>query len=331
MKTKKDVLIPIILCLLVFGGILAVATFFDLEISHILTSRALAEGHYNTNDFYGAFMEVNGSSPTCLFLALAFHILFHYGKNNFTGAKQYITMGLMAVLSTVAYFVLVKDMLKYIKRIMVMVRPTFGLAEGNYLTLTFLAVACTLTVLGILATNNIKAETVNKLFRFAVACILIALIPTILVNLVFKSPIGRIRYRAMNMYPDDPVYGFAAFSRWYEWKGQWLDKSTMMHLWRTTDVLKSCPSGHTASAGCTYCLIMLNDALGIKNKKVRALLWIIPICFTAAVALGRIIVGAHFLSDVLFGGSLSFGVMILVREIIICKGSNVKLLLGKGN
>ena len=110
----------------------------------------------------------------------------------------------------------------------------------------------------------------KKLVKFAIAVIIIAAIPTILINLVIKKPVGRIRYRAMNMYPDDPVYGFSAYARWYEINGQWIDKETMMALYGSTDALKSFPSGHTSSAATSYALITLIDIFDIKDKKKKA-------------------------------------------------------------
>ena len=42
------------------------------------------------------------------------------------------------------------------------------------------------------------------------------------------------------------------------------------------------------------------------NKKWKVLWYVIPICYTGFVATFRIIVGAHFLSDVLFGGTIAY-------------------------
>ena len=103
----------------------------------------------------------------------------------------------------------------------------------------------------------------------------------------------------------------------------------MKELFGTTDALKSFPSGHTCAAAASYGFTMLGAALEIKNKKVRALLWIVPIVFTAVVAISRIVAGAHFMSDVLVGGTVAFVCMIISREIFICKGENVKALMNK--
>ena len=329
MKTRKQLLIPLLLTVLAFGGILAIATFYDLKISDILTSYALSDGTYYSDQWFGATFAIIGSAPVYLGFALGFHILFHYAERNYTGAKKTVLMILMSVLSLVAYYVLVSDVFRYFNEVTLKEYRVIFASGGHFSNLVFLACGMGLTVQGTLAVNNLNDDTVKRLFRFAVAVILIAAIPTILINLVFKSPIGRIRYRAMNLYPDDPKIGFAAFSRWYEWKGQWLDKDTMMAYWGNTDVLKSCPSGHTSAAATSYALILLNDVLDIKSKKIRFLNRAVPVIWTGLVALSRIVVGAHFLSDVLLGSSLTYLTVIIVREIVICRGENVRVLLGK--
>ena len=48
------------------------------------------------------------------------------------------------------------------------------------------------------------------------------------------------------------------------------------------------------------------------------------------VAISRIVVGAHFFSDVLMGGTLAFVSMIIAREIFIFKGAHLKAVFGKG-
>lgn len=40
------------------------------------------------------------------------------------------------------------------------------------------------------------------------------------------------------------------------------------------------------------------------------------------VAISRIVVGAHYMSDVTFGGTIAFLCFVIAREIFICKGSH---------
>ena len=74
----------------------------------------------------------------------------------------------------------------------------------------------------------------------------------------------------------------------------------------------------------TYALIMLPDVLGTRNKGLRALCWIFPVLFTGIVAISRIVVGAHFFSDVLMGGTIAFVCMMFAREAVIFRFSHFK-------
>ena len=75
----------------------------------------------------------------------------------------------------------------------------------------------------------------------------------------------------------------------------------------------------------TYVFICLPDI----NKKYdnvvgRFLCWLLPTVFTGLVAISRIMVGAHYFSDVLFGGTIVYLGVIIGREIFIFKGAHIK-------
>ena len=185
-----------------------------------------------------------------------------------------------------------------------------------------------MTFFATFAIRNYSEESVNKMVMFAVAVLCVAALSNGLVAAV-KGPVGRMRYRAMNCEGGQSIGGFDNFTRWYVTNGQHLTKDEMRALFGTTDALKSFPSGHTCSAGMVYCLLMLLDVFNVKSKGKRAVSWIAAITYTGMVAVSRIIVGAHFFSDVLMGGTIAFVSMIIFREIFICKGSNVKAMFGK--
>lgn len=326
MTQKKRAVVSIVLFAVIFASLLITATFTDFQVSSILTSKALAGHTYYTNDAFGAAFESFGCTPIYLVLAFSFQIFFWYGfrSKKFSLGLKTVVSGVSLALSVVANFVLFNETMGYILRHLEME----GAASEGYLIITEAFITAVVSFLGLFAVRNFSDESIEKLVRFAIAAIYLTAVSTLMINLI-KNPVGRIRFRAMNMYPGDEKCGFANFARWYEVNGQWIPKDEMITLFGTSDALRSFPSGHTSEAGCSYALIMLNDALGIKNKKVRTILWILPILFTGTVAVSRIVVGAHFFSDVLVGGTISFVCMIILREIFICKGSNVKLLFGK--
>lgn len=326
MAKRKKVLISLVAFVLIFGGLLAISTYKDLEISRFLTRNTLAGHTYTTNSsVFGIVVETIGCSPVFLLAGFALHIIFWYGLRIKKGALGITVAVVSALISVADYYVLTSDTYGYLKGHL---SDTIKEAISDYITIICGLLAVILTLIGTMAVKKLSDGQLKKLFRFAVACLIIAAVPTILIDYIIKEPVGRIRFRAMNMYPDNPEYGFAAFAKWYEINGQWLSKETMRELFHTTDALMSFPSGHTAGAGTSFGIVMLIDALNIRSKKAKAILWTCPVFITCCVALGRMLVGAHFLSDVLFGGAISFVTMIITREICICKGSNVKALTG---
>ena len=78
---------------------------------------------------------------------------------------------------------------------------------------------------------------------------------------------------------------------------------------------KSFPSGHTASAGVCYLLMTLPFiSEKLKNKKTQ--LFIIAFIYTGIVAFTRLVMGAHYLSDVTVGGLVSFTCVIVAIKIL---------------
>lgn len=78
---------------------------------------------------------------------------------------------------------------------------------------------------------------------------------------------------------------------------------------------KSFPSGHTASAGMSY-LLMTLPLINAKCKKQKALLFILAFVYTITVAYTRLVMGAHYLSDVAMGNVVSFTCVIVAIYIL---------------
>ena len=320
---KATVLTSLALFCAVFAALLLVATFYDLEISRLLTKGILAPGEYDTNNTFGAFFEIIGDSPVEIMLAFSIDIIFVYAFRLCSKAKRAVLMAISGAFSVAPGYVFCLIVFNRLKP-HILYGSNAQLTSGAFLHLTYLFFGVLFAVLGILAVNNFSDDSLRVLVRFAVATIVFAAVSTIAINLGFKDAFGRLRYRAMNVNPNDPVTGFPAYSRWYELKGHSVSDEIMMSVFGHTDANKSFPSGHTGAAGTSYALIMLNSTLKPKKKSVRVLFWVIPIVFTGLVAVSRIVVGAHFMSDVLMGGTFSFVLMMLSREIFIFKGDNIK-------
>ena len=307
MTAKKKTILSVCLFVLIFGGLLLTATFTDLQVSRALTKNTLPPGQYYATGVFGVVFECIGTSPELLISAVCAAMLTVWGMRI---AKKRAVRILMTVTGCAATFGLYlwefSDMFNYVCR-------QFPVEDGVPAFLwgisAFLALLC--ATLALFAVNCFSDETLRRLPRFA--CVTMAsIVVAILIVQALKEPFGRMRYRAMNVIGD-----YSGFTRWYVAGGQ-PDKEWMRETFGTSDAFKSFPSGHTRAAAATFYLVSLADVIGVKSKTRRALLWCFAFLFTIAVALSRIMVGAHFFSDVLVGGAIGFCVSMAARKILIC-------------
>ena len=140
-----------------------------------------------------------------------------------------------------------------------------------------------------------------------------------------KNIVGRQRYRAIKVLEYNGLDSLIDYSKWFVINGKRVVTDEMLALGIATDGYKSFPSGHTCAAAMSFTLIFLPDLLGLdeqKRIKLKTIMIVVSFVFTALVALSRIVVGAHYLTDVLFGGGWTF-LSAWVSKIIIKKISKV--------
>ena len=244
-RTKSWV--ALLLFIAVFGALLVTATFTDLQVSNILTAKALAAHTYYTNEtVYGVVLEAVGSSPVYLMLAFSFQILFWQVMRKMKKHpwKEILAI-LLLVAGTAAYFVMFDDAVKYALQ---HIGPEAELfRKAAFLKGISMFFAGLMTFFATFAIRNYSEESVGKLVMFAVAVLCVAAVSNGIIAAV-KEPVGRMRYRAMNCEGGQSIGGFDNFTRWYVANGQHLTKDEMRALFGTTDALKSFPSGH----GCWH-------------------------------------------------------------------------------
>lgn len=106
---------------------------------------------------------------------------------------------------------------------------------------------------------------------------------------------GRVRFRDLLA-----AKSYDEFTPWYKLNG--------------INGNKSFPSGHTAGAGMSY-LMMLFPFISEKWKNKSQICFWIPCIYTSVVAFTRLVMGAHYLSDVTMGGIVSFSIVIIAINI----------------
>ena len=189
--------------------------------------------------------------------------------------------------------------------------------EKSFMMVIYIVLAIGLTVVAHVVYNLFRKIDNENLKKFARVILFVSLFHLLIE--VIKGPVGRMRFRGMNMIND---FDFTYFTPWYVISSA---KEAVLAIRNDvpSDAFKSFPSGHTHAAGLSYVLICLPDLFKRLNKrKYRILFYIISIFYTGFVAFYRIRVGAHFMSDVVFGGTLAFTTVSIFRYVFILRKKN---------
>ncbi len=265
-----------------FGVLMVVFAFTDLAISKAL---------FNIESPFGRFFESFGEVPSSLTGALACGILLFNIKS--TGGKG------VAIRIPVALG-------------LVFGAFSSGMFTTMYLLENFLPVAiCVMLVVvgaSIFAGIRVKRLSPEKreaFRRVAIVGAWLFFLAVLVINII-KPLWGRVRFREM-------AEPFENYTRWF-----------FPQLFKFRGVVEdpgSFPSGHTANAAVIF-IITLFPLLFDKLKDKKVLLTVIAAVWTILVALSRIVMGAHFASDVLMGATVSLCIfMLLCRK---CKVSELK-------
>lgn len=107
---------------------------------------------------------------------------------------------------------------------------------------------------------------------------------------------GRVRFRDLLA-----AGSYDAFTPWYVING--------------INGNKSFPSGHTAGAAMSF-LAMLLPYVSKKAYEHRQLCFILPFLYTCVVAVTRLVMGAHYLSDVAMGGAVGLLTVIIAIAVL---------------
>lgn len=346
-KLKITALLCVTLGAALFVSLMVIASFFDLEISKALTKGSLAAGKYYSDNQFALFFEATGDSViylaggmgALLCVNAAFKMQdgqpFFFIKElkgvAFKAVKTVLILGFSAFAVYETYEVM-RNVFKYTDKYLQAALSGSGIAfslDSGYITAAQVVAALIFSGLVLSLFMRIKREHVSATVKLAVIIFIVEAMYLILIGLI-KTPVGRMRYRTMNAIGD-----FSYYTPWYKINGGRhvlsdgviakgdFDASALVGA--ATDTCKSFPSGHTYCAAMSFVLVCLPDLFDwFKKVYLKALCWIIPAVYTVTVAVTRIVVGAHFLSDVLVGGTLAFVLIIIIREVLILKGAHFK-------
>ena len=157
------------------------------------------------------------------------------------------------------------------------------------------------------AKKNDNKYLLNVVIVLMVA-IFLALVPGVT---LLKSIFHRPRFRTLS----DPLFTEITFHNWWQ---RCTDYKDLMALYNVSkEEFKSFPSGH---AGATLVLSLtaaFAPLLDNRIKKNHLVLFYTGVVITLLVCYARILVGAHFLSDVSMGALLTAVFTFIANEVII--------------
>ncbi len=252
--------------------LLGIATAYDLKIS-----LSVADGQ----SVYGKVLEVVGELPAILFTSFNFALMSVYFVKRSAASKKLVILAILTLIGCVG---------------------TAGFAAGgvgDYLvdygifqesaTLNIIAVALgsIVAALFFLFAARLSEETLHALFDTACRCAYVG-IAVFVIIWVLKLCWGRVRFRQLDG-------DLSLFTPWYLPQG--------------FNGFFSFPSGHTANAAAIYAISYYFRFLPEKYRRMQPLFKAALLIWIAVTAFSRVRIGAHYLSDVLFGAVISLAVV----------------------
>ncbi len=262
---------------LVFTVLLWLGAVACATVFDLDISRAVA----NENSVYGRILEVAGEPPAILFASFNLAIMAAYFIRSERNAKNLALSVSTVFLSAGTAFYCYRGVAGYL--------GDYKIADIGILAVIVAGILTAAIFLAV--TLKMKRETVEKYFITACRTVLAALL-TLIIIWAFKLTWGRVRPRQLDG-------DLSRFTRWY------LPQGFTGYF--------SFPSGHTANATVIFSLTYYLEFLPERYKKAKGFIYAALVLWIALVAFSRVCVGAHYLSDVLFGMAITFAIVYFAR------------------
>ena len=263
MDSKRFVVLERAVVYLILIGCFVGLSFVDLDITLKV---------YDPNDAFARLFEYIGEQPFQFMTVVASALLFRLRPKD--ALWKNILFGFVFAVLTVFFA-------GYAGGQMYSYANGFGHGKLPYL---FLGVTLLYVLFGVLIAYLIKIKDAKRMFAYALSvALLYALVWLVMtgVKVIWQRP--RWRYLVTT---DDPIGGFHSV---------WSPSPN----WPFRSIYASFPSGHTMNAvGAMVLIPLLKEELSLKSTfplRIAVYLW------SLLTALARVIIGAHFASDVSMG------------------------------
>ena len=294
MKVKdKSALIFAVAAVSAFAAILAIGTVFDYDISLRLAD--LERGSYYSDNAFARFFEIFGELPVYLFLDYAAAVFFWNFFYYFKSPLRYIGCGVSAVAISFLSWIVPYRIHGYVVSL-----GSAAIKTNLALALFEVGVGVALGTLSLIGVMFSGKDNIRKQFSFAVY--IVSAIALAQIFRVLKIVNKRVRFRAINAYGDGDL-----FTPWYKYNGYPDSFKNISALAGTVDAVSSFPSGHTLAAGSVFTLVALPYVFEkLRGGWWKALFYAVSFGYVITVAVARIVMGAHYFTDVFFSLGVSF-------------------------
>ena len=265
--------------------------YYDLAIDHAIG---------DATSWFGRLFMVVGEYPQYLLIPISGTIFFYNADTLNNKASTIIFKIFGCVVIAVGFFIWVNNGTK-VDNMKLPAAPAFAIFAA-----LFYGAVC----LGVGAL--VQKQEMHKLFKFAIFALTFVIV-SYLVMTIMKELWSRMRYRDMLKEGN-----FDGFTPWFKLN---FGRQNKVEGYEYT----SFPSGHTSSAACIFAICVLPDLYKKLDKKwIRYTLYGVSTAFTVIVAISRLVNTAHFLSDVLMGGLITYGIFYLLKYLFFRNGYEFK-------
>lgn len=263
-------------------ALLLLATFRDLQINRFLN---------NPDSNFGEMLADVGETPVYCVIPFASMVLFAaLEKKNKAYIFKKIGLAFFNFVGWAVFFVahLGPNLFGDVKK-----------RNSTFFYALFALISVVCCILSLYFALRVPKKTMQTLKPFAIF-LLLAVLCTAITTELTKNVVGRIRYRDLAKNGGEDAY-----TKWF-----------IINGFGTGN--KSFPSGHTSAAASLMSLMALPDVM--RNlKKYEIDLFALGAIYTLLVGLSRMIVGAHYLSDIIVGALIGFCSLVLFRRLYLDK------------
>lgn len=274
---------------ILYGGLLALTA--AMLVLGVFFDKTIADIMYQPENVVAQILEGVGFIPPFLFVSSTFVVLFFLVKAE--DPRRGLKKALCGVAAALPYVV-------------------FGYMAAGYLlpagliwrALVAVGVSAVLTPLNFLLFKSKSQDTLKRLCIFLIFASIVAVVSSVVVVNVLKYIWGRPRFYEMIEAED---FDLLAFTPWYKINGFSLHGH------------HSFPSGHTCSAANLLVLCALGEVFPDEDKTRKRAIAIFVGVYIIAMGYSRMVMGAHFLSDVAAGFFIGFLTYAVTRYVYFDK------------